>query len=92
MHLACTVKPSSQGCQCHNDSPAVVAFDGIERSDARQGPDPAQMFLQHISQVADIEGIPVILQRNEWKKTYAFNTGSPVKKHFSNKYYMMHCK
>lgn len=44
-HLACTVETSSQGCQCHNYSPAVVAFDGIERSDARQGPHPAQLFL-----------------------------------------------
>lgn len=61
MHLACTVKARSQGCQRHNDSPAVIAFDSIERSDARQSPDPAHMFLQHISQVTDIEGIPVIL-------------------------------
>lgn len=44
-HLACTVEAGSQGCQCHNNGPAVVAFDGIEGSNARQVPCPAQMFL-----------------------------------------------
>lgn len=61
MHLACTIEASSQGCQCRNYSLAVIAFDSIEGSDTRQGPHPAQVLLQHISQVTDVEGIPVIL-------------------------------
>lgn len=61
-HLACTVKANSQGCQCCNYSPAVIAFNSIKRSNARQGPCPAQVFLKHISQVTNIEGIPVILK------------------------------
>lgn len=61
IHLACTIKASSKGCQCLNYSPTIVTFDGIERSDARQGSCPAQVFLSHISQVTNIEGISVIL-------------------------------
>lgn len=60
-HLACAVEARSQGRQRHDDSPAVVAFDGIEGSDARQSPEPAQVFLHHVSQIAHIEGIPVVL-------------------------------
>lgn len=61
-YLACTVEATSERCQCHNYSPAVIAFDSIERSYTRQGPQPAQVFLNHVSQVTDVEGIPVILK------------------------------
>lgn len=44
-HLAGTVKASSQGCQSHNHSPAVVAFDSVERRDTGQCPHPAQVLL-----------------------------------------------
>lgn len=60
-YFACTVKASSQRRQRPQDGRTVVAFDSIERSDARQGPHPSQVFLQHVSQVTDKEGISVIL-------------------------------
>jgi len=60
-HLAGTVKAGSQRRERHDHGPAAVAFDSIVRSDARQRPHPAQVFLQHISQVTDVECVPVIL-------------------------------
>lgn len=63
-HLACTVEASSQGGQYHDYSLTVIAFDGVEGSDAWQGPHPAQVLLEDIPQVADVEGIPVILRWN----------------------------
>lgn len=93
-HLACTVEASSQGCQCHNNSPAVIAFDRIEGSDTRQGPHPAQVFLQDISQITDVKGIPVVLWPSGWKMGQkVFLKSSPVTKTSPKvEYYMIYCK
>lgn len=65
-YFACTVEASSQRRQRPQDGRAVVAFDSVERSDAGQRPHPSHVLLQHVSQVADVEGISVILP---WRQT-----------------------
>lgn len=62
LHLACTVKAGSEGGQRHYDSAAVVAFDGVEGGDAGQSSGPAQVLLQYVAQIADVERVPVVLR------------------------------
>lgn len=75
LHLACTVKAGSKGCQRHDNSAAVVAFDGVERGDAWQSPGPAQVLLQHVAQIAHVERVPVILHWQKGSKRSLVSTG-----------------